>query len=146
MALDGTFLLQIETIEEGIYELDLVLVSESDCFELSEIKMTLSLKIKSQNNGIGVKCGWNGKILDCSRKNLERLEGFIQIMKIAGLVITESGNVPIKIVKNIDFTGNRLTDISEVTEMIKVIYNLAFFCHLNANFFIFNHESLSTIA
>ena len=146
MALDGTFLLQIETIEEGIYILDLVLVSESDCFELSGIKTTLSLKIKSQNNGIGVTCGWNGKTLDCSRKNLERLEGFIQIMKIAGLVITESGNVPIKIVKNIDFTGNRLTDISEVTEMIKVIYNLAFFCHLNANFFIFNHESLSTIA
>ena len=123
MSSDGHFHFNMETLEEGVYELTLHLISESDCFDTTNINLTIGLQIRSQNNGIGVKCGWNGKTLDCSRKNLERLEGFVQIMKIAGLVITDSGNVPVKIVKNIDLTGNRLTDISEVTEMIKVGYN-----------------------
>ena len=123
MTSDGHFQFNMETLEEGVHELTLHLISESDCFDTTNINLTIGLKIRSQNNGIGVKCGWNGKTLDCSRKNLERLEGFVQIMKIAGLVITDSGNVPVKIVKNIDLTGNRLTDISEVTEMIKVGYN-----------------------
>ena len=90
------------------------------CHGTDSVQHKIRTKIKSNNNGVGVKCGWNGKTLDCSRKNLERLDGIINIMKVAGLVITENGNIPIKVIKNVDFTGNKLRNIDDVTEMIKV--------------------------
>ena len=38
-------------------------------------------------------------------------------MDIAGFVITTNGNIPIKLIKNIDLTGNYLRNIEEITKL-----------------------------
>ena len=48
--------------------------------------------------------------------------------------MTDKGNIPIKLIKNIDLTGNKLTDISEVTELIRVLPHIKI-CRLDGNQF-----------
>jgi len=132
MNLDGLFHVSFATSVEGLYELAATLKTSSSCIGTETVNVTSSIRIKSSNSGVGMKCGWNGKTLDCSRRNLERLDGLIHIMNVAGLVITDNGNVPIKIIKNIDLTGNKLTMIEDVTAMIKLIPHVKI-CRLDGN-------------
>ena len=48
---------------EGRYELSVTLKSNSDCLQLDNLKITETFEIQGLNNGLGVKCGWNGKTL-----------------------------------------------------------------------------------
>ena len=94
--------------------------------------------LKSKN-GAGQICKWENRVLICSDKELEALDGFFEIMKLSNMFVTSSGNIPLELIQTVDLrclsisisvlfypisSNNKLSDVENLAEFVEFFVNL----------------------
>ncbi|CAG5104755.1 Oidioi.mRNA.OKI2018_I69.chr1.g1509.t1.cds [Oikopleura dioica] len=123
---NGSFKIDIPTKYSGLYSLDIELIESENCRAQNEetIKMSINLEVLKSKNGAGQICKWENRVLICSGKELEALDGFFEIMKLSNMFVTESGNIPLELIQTVDLSNNKLSDVENLAEFVNFFENL----------------------
>ncbi|CBY32974.1 unnamed protein product [Oikopleura dioica] len=123
---NGSFFIDIPTKYSGLYSLEIDFIENENCHSDDDksIKMSINLEVLKSKNGAGQVCDWENRVLICSGKELEALDGFFEIMKLSNMFVTNSGNIPLDLIQTVDLSNNELYDAENLAEFVDFFENI----------------------